>query len=216
MTDVLRFEGGPFAENTYLVISGGRATLVDPGWATPRALRAVEDRGLPLDAVLLTHAHIDHVEGLPLLADHAPLPVRLHPDDLPLYHAAPAQAAAFGVELGTLPTVQTDLHHGQVLTLPGELELHVRHVPGHAPGHVLFHAPAEQWALVGDVVFLGSIGRTDLPGGDFHTLMASIRREVLGLPDDTRLLPGHGPETTVRHERVSNPFLIPQYGGERA
>lgn len=217
MTELICFEGGPFSENTWLVVSPAarRATLVDPGAATPEALALLDERGLTLDRVLLTHAHLDHIDGLPDVMSHSSVPVRMHPDDVPLYRNATAQAAAFGLTIGVLPPVQSDLAHGQEIDLPG-CRLVVRHVPGHAPGHVLFHCDAEGWAIVGDVVFRGSIGRTDLPGGDLRTLMASIRREVLSLPDDTRLLPGHGPETTVGWERIGNPFLVPHYGGDLA
>ena len=215
--EVLTFEGGPFAENTYLLVSAsaGAATLVDPGFATPDALAHVEAQGLDLHAVLLTHAHIDHVEGLPAVAARYDVPIRLHPDDRPLYEAVGAQASAFGIRLGELPPVQYDLTHGQRIEIPGA-SLEVKFAPGHAPGHVIFHCADLGWAVAGDVVFRGSIGRTDLPGGDFQTLMASIRREVLSLPDDTVLYPGHGPSTTVRMERVGNPFLVPHYGGDLA
>jgi len=215
--EVLTFEGGPFAENTYLLVSAshGAATLVDPGFASTDALAYLTAHGLELHSVLLTHAHIDHVEGLPAVRERHDVPIRLHPDDRPLYEGAGAQASAFGIQLGVLPPVDYDLTHGQRIGIPGAA-LDVRFAPGHAPGHVIFYCEELGWAIAGDVVFRGSIGRTDLPGGDFQTLMASIRREVLSLPDDTVLYPGHGPQTTVRMERVGNPFLVPHYGGDLA
>ncbi len=213
--EVLTFEGGPFAENTYLLVSGGAATLVDPGYATTEAISVMVGRGLELHSVLLTHAHIDHVEGLPAVRERWDVPIRLHPDDRPLYARAGQQAAAFGLELGSLPDVTYDLAHGLEIEVPGAV-LQTRFAPGHSPGHVLFYCEEQGWALGGDLVFRGSIGRTDLPGGNFQTLVASIRREVLSLPDETVLYVGHGPATTVKMERVGNPFLIPHYGGDLA
>jgi glyoxylase-like metal-dependent hydrolase (beta-lactamase superfamily II) len=139
-------------------------------------------------------------------------PVHLHPADRFLYDNAGQQARQFGLEVDAPPAVSASLTAGQTLELAG-LSCHVRHVPGHSPGHVLFHMPDSDCAFVGDVVFQGSIGRTDLPGGDFAQLMESIREQVLDLPDDTTLYPGHGPPTTVGHERATNPFLVPHYGG---
>ena len=162
--------------------------------------------------VLLTHAHLDHIEGLGQVKAAFDVPVLLHPDDRMLYDAAPAQAAAFGLPVPDLPTPELSLRHGQTLQV-GEVTLEVRHTPGHAPGHVIFYAAEAELALVGDVIFAGSIGRTDLPGGAHRQLFQSIREQVLTLPGATRLYTGHGPETTVEWEARHNPFLTPQYGG---
>lgn len=140
-------------------------------------------------------------------------PIYLHPLDQPLYDSVPAQAAAFGVPWEEQPPPEVDLVPGRNLTFGGS-EFEVVFTPGHAPGHVMFVSTSEPVAITGDVVFAGSIGRTDLPFGDYRVLMESIRNEVLNLPDETVLYPGHGPETTVGHERITNPFLIPVYGGE--
>jgi hydroxyacylglutathione hydrolase len=137
-------------------------------------------------------------------------PILLHPADEPLYRAAPTQAQLFGLEIEVPPPTDGPLQAGDRISV-GECEMEVRHAPGHAPGHVILVADGA--AIVGDCVFAGSIGRTDLPGGDFQTLMASIRSQILSLPDETRLYPGHGAETTVGHERATNPFLAPQFGG---
>jgi hydroxyacylglutathione hydrolase len=212
--EVARFAGGPFGENGYVVSCPrtGKGILVDPGASVGEMLAAAKAKAIEIESIVLTHAHLDHVDGVARAKRETGAPVRLHPDDEPLYREAPAQAQWFGVDLETPPPVDEYLRHGEVLRVGG-CSLEVRHTPGHAPGHVILVAHEDGFAVVGDVVFQGSIGRTDLPGGDFKTLMASIREQVLTLPDDTVLYPGHGPPTTVGAERAGNPFLIPHYGG---
>jgi hydroxyacylglutathione hydrolase len=211
------FSGGDFQENGYLVLcgEGGSAVAIDPGAAAPAMGHRIQEEGIALQAILLTHAHLDHVQGIPALREVAPTArILLHPGDLRLYLGVDLQARAFGLPLvGPLPPPDGELEHGQVLSL-GSCRFQVRFVPGHAPGHVLFYLEEEGVAFVGDVVFQGAIGRTDLVGGNFQQLMESIRAQVLSLPDDTRLLSGHGPETTVGWERRSNPFLVGHYGGD--
>jgi len=212
------FAGGAFSQNGYLLRDpvAGRAAIVDPGASAPMMLDALRESGEELEAVYLTHAHIDHVEGVPLVRAFSDAPIFLHPADLPLYERVEAQAAWFGLSLpGGLPKPERELQPGVPVTVGGH-EFEVRFVPGHAPGHVLFYSPSLGLALVGDVIFAGSIGRTDLPGGNFQLLMESIRTQVLTLPEPTRLLPGHGPETTVRQESLGNPFLISQAPGSFA
>ncbi len=211
------FAGGPFAENGYLVVcpDTGRAVVIDPGAAAGGIVAAIRDDDLQVDAVLLTHAHLDHVEGVPAVRRVTDAPVHLHPSDRPLFDALGEQAAMFGLDAPAVEPPDAELEQDGEIVF-GSCRLRVREAPGHAPGHVILVADEVVTAFVGDVVFQGSIGRTDLPGGDFQRLMRSIREEVLTLPDGTRLLTGHGPETTVERERVSNPFLVPQYGGELA
>ena len=213
--EILTFTGGVFVQNTLLVVcdDGRTALLIDPGAATPDALAVVRDLDLDVAAILLTHAHLDHVEGVGVAKRDTQAPIHLHPLDRILYDNAPAQAAAFGVPCDDLPPPDAQLVPGVNLAFGGT-EFEVVFAPGHAPGHVMFVSVSEPVAIVGDVIFMGSIGRTDLPGGDYQVLMNSIRSQVLPMPSDTRLLPGHGPETTVGHERGTNPFLIPVYGGE--
>jgi glyoxylase-like metal-dependent hydrolase (beta-lactamase superfamily II) len=172
----------------------------------------LEQSKLRLAAVLLTHAHLDHIEGVARLVRRIPAPIHLHPDDRRLYDAAALQAAQFGMQVEPLPAIDKTLAGGQKLDFGG-LDFEVRHVPGHSPGHVLFYDQRAGIAFVGDLVFQGSIGRSDLPGGNFEQLMRSIREQVLTLPDATVLYSGHGPRTTVGHERLTNPFLVPHYRG---
>lgn len=212
------FTGGGFAENGYLVACGesGVAVAVDPGASAPDMAQALADDGLELSAILLTHAHLDHIEGVHVIrAAHPDVPIWLHEADRSMYAALPQQAAAFGLDIPGQPEPTDVLAHGQRFAF-GDCAFDVRFAPGHCPGHVIFVSEEHELALVGDVVFQGSIGRTDLPGGDFYTLMKSIREQVLTLPDSMALYPGHGPATTVGDERRGNPFLVPHYGGQLA
>jgi glyoxylase-like metal-dependent hydrolase (beta-lactamase superfamily II) len=214
--NVRTFTGGGFGQNAYLAVCGRFAAAIDPGAAAARMADAVISEGLHLVSIVLTHAHVDHIEGVSEIRAVAPaVPIWIHPDALAMYRALPYQAAAFGLRVSAQPDPTDRLSHGQRLTI-GDCGLDVRDAPGHAPGHVILVAADRSFAIVGDVVFQGSIGRTDLPGGDFQRLMKSIRDEVLTLPDATVLYSGHGPPTTVGVERVSNPFLVPHYGGEMA
>jgi hydroxyacylglutathione hydrolase len=211
-TVVRSFTGGAFDQNGFVVwcSRSGKALLIDPGAAVDDMLMAARESQLEVDRIVLTHAHLDHVDGLARAKRATGAPVLLHPDDLPLYRAAPTQAQWFGLELEPLPEIDDFLAEGDLIQF-GECELRVLHTPGHAPGHVIL--VGDGMAIVGDCVFAGSIGRTDLPGGDFQTLMSSIRKHILTLPDETTLYSGHGPETTVGHERATNPFLTQQLGG---
>ena len=213
--EIRTFTGGGFGQNAYLAICTrrGSAVAVDPGGGAPRMAEAIRGDGLDLEAIVLTHAHLDHVEGVGALRATVPdVPIWLHPGDLDLYRALPRQAAMFGLTADPQPDPTHELVPGSPFTF-GACAFEVRFTPGHSPGHVILVAADDGLALVGDVVFQGSIGRTDLPGGDFHALMRSIREQVLTLPDETVLYSGHGPPTTVGQERAGNPFLVPHYGG---
>lgn len=202
--DVRTVPVGPFQANCYLVRSGDDVIVVDPG-AEPERLAALLDAwGQTPRAVVLTHAHVDHVGGVAGLVDRFGCPVYLHAADLPLYERAPEHGAMFGVRVEAPPPPDNWLEHGQALAF-GALALEVRHAPGHSPGGVVLVAESE--AFVGDCVFAGSIGRTDLPGGDTETLLRSIQEQILTLPPATILYSGHGPVTTVEAEAESNPFV---------
>ena len=216
--EVHTFSGGPFGQYGYLAVceEASEAMVVDPGAGAPGMVDHLRRIGVVPAAILLTHAHLDHIDGIAdVRAAFPDVPIHLHPGDRPLYDAAPRQAIAFGLPPFEVPPPTHALAAGQRITF-GRCAFEVRHTPGHSPGHVILYAPDDGLALVGDVVFAGSIGRTDLPGGDFRTLIASIRGEVLTLPPETRLLSGHGQETTVGWEARHNPFLIPHYGGDLA
>ena len=205
-----------FGENGYLVrcADTGELVVIDPGNRADRFIALLQEAGTAPTGILLTHAHLDHIEGVAVLKRATGAPVWLHPADRPLYDAAVGQGTMFGIQVEPPPPPDHAWSHGQIYRF-GACELEVRHVPGHAPGHVILYSAAAGVAFVGDVVFAGSIGRTDLPGGDFQALMAAIRAQVLTLPDETTLYPGHGAPTTVAVERATNPFLSPQYGGSR-
>jgi glyoxylase-like metal-dependent hydrolase (beta-lactamase superfamily II) len=204
--DVVCFPNGPFAENCYLVADAGtrEAVLVDPGEEAELFLSRLTADGLRLTAIWLTHAHIDHVAGVSAVKAAWDVPILLHPADRPLYDHAPEQAALFGLHMDTLPPVDDELADGQSVSV-GPFAFEVRHTPGHSPGSVSFIGHG--LALSGDVLFAGSVGRTDLPGGDTDTLMTSIKTRLYTLPDDTAVLSGHGPETTIGAEKRSNPFV---------
>ena len=204
--DVITLTNGAFAENAYILADrdAGTAALIDPGEEAELFLRRLASERLTLAAVWLTHAHVDHILGVSRVLQQAPVPLYLHRADRLLYDGLPAQGAAFGLRAAVPPPPDHDLTDGEQLAVGG-LVLDVLHVPGHTPGHVAF--VGHGIAIVGDVLFAGSIGRTDLPGGDTAKLLASIRERLLPLPDETIVYPGHGPQTTIGQERRSNPFI---------
>lgn len=212
--EIHTFVAPGFGENAYIVRcrASGEVVALDPGGEAAAMADWLEAERAPLTAVVLTHAHYDHIEGVARLLERAPAPLYLHPADRPLYDGVGQQAALFGLPPLRLPPIDHPLEAGTRFPF-GACAFEVRHAPGHSPGHVVLYAPDAGLAFVGDVVFQGSIGRSDLPGGDARQLLRSIHEQVLTLPDDTVLYPGHGPATSVRHERVSNPFLVGQYGG---
>ena len=196
---------GPFQENTYLVVDerARRAVLIDPGDEAARILRAVRASGAELEAIWLTHAHVDHVGAIAAIKRALDVPVFMHPLDEPLYSAAAEHGAVFGLDIETPPPAERSLAEGDVLRV-GDLAFTVMHAPGHAPGHVVLHGHGV--AFGGDCLFAGSIGRTDLPLSNPGDLSRSLER-IAGLGDELIVHPGHGPVTTIGRERASNPFL---------
>jgi hydroxyacylglutathione hydrolase len=203
---VITIPNGVFQENCYLLGEAGHrdGVIVDPGEEAERFLEEAAARNLSISQVWLTHAHIDHIMGVDAVRRATGAPIYLHPDDRSMYDGLVQQGRLFGIDLTPAPPPDQTLHHGQRLKL-GTTDVEVRHVPGHSPGHVVFVAPG--LVLGGDVLFQGSIGRTDLMGGDLPTLLAGIREQLFSLPDETIVYPGHGPATTIGRERASNPFL---------
>jgi len=184
-----------------------KAVVIDPGGDLPRLLAAVAERGLALEQIWLTHAHIDHAGGAGQLAREQGLPIiGPHPGDQYWIDGLVQQAAMFGLPRAEAFTPARWLADGDTVSV-GHCTLNVRHCPGHTPGHVVFHSPEAKRAFVGDVLFAGSIGRTDFPGGDHATLIASITERLWPMGDDTVFIPGHGPESTFGRERRTNPFV---------
>jgi hydroxyacylglutathione hydrolase len=196
---------GAFQENCYLVIDplAKRAVLIDPGAEADEIIAMVRASGATLEAIWLTHAHIDHIGAIAGVKRVWDVPLYMHPADQPLYDRGAMQAAVYGLPFDQPPAPDHDLADGDVVTV-GSLSFDVLHVPGHAPGHVAFVKPG--CMLGGDLLFAGSIGRTDLPLSDPERMMESLER-VAGLPEDTLVYPGHGPATSIGQERATNPFL---------
>jgi hydroxyacylglutathione hydrolase len=203
----------PFAQNCSLVWCSRTldAAVIDPGGDLDKILAEVSRRGVRLQQILLTHAHIDHAGGTAQLARDLQLPiVGPHPGDQFWIDGIAEQGRAFG--FGEVEAFAPDrwLQQDDAVQV-GDVEFDVHHCPGHTPGHVVFHCARQQVAFVGDVLFAGSIGRTDFPGGDHATLIRSIRERLFPLGDDVRFVPGHGPMSTFGDERRTNPFV-----GDRA
>ena len=198
---------GSFQENCYLVADPKtrEALVIDPGEGVEEIEAVIARDHLKPVAIANTHAHIDHIHGVAALKKRFRIPFALHPDDAFWLAAAPEAAQSFGIRFGEIPTVDRWLQSGDELAC-GALRFQVRLAPGHTPGHLCFVGHGA--AFVGDVLFPGSIGRTDLPGGDYATLIASIRRELLTLPDETVVYAGHMAPTTIGQERKTNPFIL--------
>jgi glyoxylase-like metal-dependent hydrolase (beta-lactamase superfamily II) len=200
---------GPVMTNAYILAdeSTGEAVVIDPADEGKRISQEVIDRGWRIVGIWLTHAHFDHMAGIAELVDNlsSTPPIALHAGDHNLWRNQ-GGAAFFGMRIEPVPDPTLELSHDQILDV-GTYKFRVLHAPGHTPGHVMFYNPSESVLFCGDVIFQGSIGRTDLPGGDYETLMNSIMTQVMNLPDDTVLLSGHGPPTKVGVERQYNPFI---------
>ncbi len=199
----------PFQQNCTLLMceQSNQAAVVDPGGDLELILEAVKEHGVELEKILLTHGHIDHCGGTAQLAQELGIPVEgPHVDDRFLIDELAQQGLRFGFAQVQSFTPSRWLAGGDSVRF-GQVELQVRHCPGHTPGHVIFFSPDCHLALVGDVLFAGSIGRTDLPRGDHATLIRSIRGQLWPLGDDTTFIPGHGPTSTFGEERASNPFV---------
>jgi glyoxylase-like metal-dependent hydrolase (beta-lactamase superfamily II) len=196
---------GAFQENCYLVVDDrtNHAVIVDPGSEGDRLVEAIDRSGVQLHAIWITHAHVDHVGAVASVKRQWDVPIYLHPLDRRLYEAASRQAEVYGVPFEEPPPPDKEFADGQQLKI-GNAEMTVMHAPGHAPGHVVIHGNGI--ALVGDCLFAGSIGRTDLPFSNPPQLAATLQK-ISALAPETVVYPGHGIETTIAQEKLSNPFL---------
>jgi hydroxyacylglutathione hydrolase len=203
------FPVGPLACNCSILAdtTSLRATVVDPGADIGRILAFLQRHRLTVEQIIVTHAHIDHVGGAAQLKRATGAPIYMNQNDLPLLKMMDMQAGWLGVPVPEISAPDVDASDLLALTIAGE-PAQVLHTPGHTEGSICLHMPNPRLVLAGDTLFAGSIGRTDLPGGDLRKILRSLRERLLALPDETRVIPGHGPSTTIGEERETNPFLI--------
>ena len=211
MTRVYQLTYGPFAENTYVIADDDlNAIIIDPGMYHPEEnaqfFEFINSHQLNPCRLLLTHAHLDHVFGVNWINKTYGLTPEIHFDDQIVYESAVVVAKQYGLNMNQLVPSNISLIHNQVFKFGGS-EFRIIHTPGHSPGSVCFRNDNEGYVISGDVLFQGSIGRTDLPGGDFNVLIRSINEHIINLAEDTIVYSGHGPVTTVGQEKISNPFL---------
>ena len=200
----------PFEENTYIIHAGGECLIIDPGCFNEMEREelsdTVKDLAVKPTRLLNTHCHIDHILGNAFVAAEYSLGLEIHHGELPVLEAGPMVANMYGIPYDPSPTPTNWIREGDEIVLD-HIRLKVLFTPGHSPASICFYNQADGWVISGDVIFYESIGRTDLPGGDYDTLITSIRTKMFALPDDTVVYPGHGPKTTIGHEKKYNPFL---------
>jgi glyoxylase-like metal-dependent hydrolase (beta-lactamase superfamily II) len=208
MIQIYQLPLGPLQTNCYLLACDEtmQAAVIDPSWNGRAIAQFASEHGYTISHILLTHSHFDHVGGLAELKAEVDVPIYIHPEAVPMLEQANTSARFFQLEIPKPPPADQMLAIDQKLAI-GNLSAQVLFTPGHAPGHVSFHLPEHNVIFDGDVLFQGSIGRTDLPGGDYTLLMQTIWDKLMVLPDETHVLSGHGPATTIGAERRSNPFL---------
>ena len=201
---------GPFMENCFIVADAAtrRGIVIDPGDEEQRLLETIRAMDLEITEIVATHGHIDHAGAVAPLKRVLGVPFAIHPAERQWLQRLSHQAAMFGLPDKETPEVDRELAHGDMVQI-GELQARVLHTPGHSAGGVCLHLAPQKTVFVGDTLFAGSIGRTDLPGGSFDTLISAIKEQLLCLDDDVEVHSGHGPSTTIGAERRSNPFLQP-------
>lgn len=213
MLKIKQFIFNPFGESTYIIYDepGMEAIVVDPGMSTPQEEKRFDDfvseKALKIEGIVNTHLHLDHCFGANYVKDKYGVQVKAHVSDAPLGQGIAAQAARFGMKSSHSDvSIDVKLAEGDTITL-GTETLEVIHTPGHTPGGICLYSKSGNFLISGDTLFRGSVGRTDLPGGNHPTLIDGIRKKLFALPDHTLVLPGHGPATTIGDEKTSNPFL---------
>ena len=205
------FTFNAFSENTYIISNEhSDCWIVDPGMYDMQEVTEFRNyitaQNLKPKGILNTHAHIDHIFGVQAVVDAYKIPFAIHRLEMPVLQGAKGAAMLFGFQLNTIPQANSFIQEGEVLSL-GDDKIEVRFVPGHSPGSIAFYYAAGGWIVSGDALFAGSIGRTDLPGGNHETLLRSIREALFTLPGETVVHSGHGPSTTIAAERETNPFF---------
>jgi len=211
MLNVSFFTFNAFEENTYIITNEKKQCwIVDPGMyskqETDQLIAYISDKQLQPQGIINTHTHLDHIFGVQALIDKYAIPFGTHEAELAVLHMAAGSAVLFGFDLSAAPKPTHFIKEGEPLMLRDD-ELQVFHTPGHSPGSISFYYPKGNWVISGDVLFSGSVGRTDLPGGSFDVLVNSIRTHLFPLPGETTVLSGHGPATTITEEKKHNPFL---------
>lgn len=211
MWQIQVFTFNPFSENTYLVYNEEKqGYLIDAGNSEPAEssllFETIEKEGITILGLLQTHCHIDHVLGMKTVAEKYGVQPRMHPNEEPVLARMVHSARMYGIVYQPYTGDYTPLHDGEKIKA-GKDEFEVIFVPGHAPGHIAFYCAAQNFVIGGDVLFEGSIGRTDLPGSNHEDLIRSIQTRLYILPDETRVFPGHGGDTTIGAEKKTNPFV---------
>jgi hydroxyacylglutathione hydrolase len=205
------FTFNPFSENTYLLYGDNKDCIIfDPGCSNQleeqTILTFIEEKQLRPVRLILTHAHIDHVLGVRFAANKFNLKLEMHRSDLAVYESAGNIAKMYGIPFQQGPQPEVFLDENCTIDIDG-ISLEIFHTPGHSPGSICFYCKKNNFVIGGDVLFNGSIGRTDLPGGDFETLSRSIKTKLYSLPDNTRVFSGHGESTLIGNEKLNNPFV---------
>lgn len=208
--NITTFIFNAFQMNTYIIEIGAMAVLVDPGCQTEaekkQFVNYIDEKQLQPQAILLTHGHVDHILACKYFQDKYQIPAYMHQADMILIDNAPSYASVFGLDFDAVPEITHFIDESTKLSF-GELNITPIHVPGHSPGSIVYWIPDMNALITGDVLFNGSIGRTDLPGGHYQTLIDGIKTKLWQLPDTTIVYPGHGSTTTIGNEKTSNPFL---------
>mgnify|MGYP000011387811 FL=1 len=211
MISIKTFTFNPFQENTYVITNANKACwIVDPGMFSAseneELLHYIKSQNLTPKAIINTHAHLDHILGVHFLQETFEIPFYIHELDEPTLQYGPIAASMYG--LGTIQMPKSCNFYKDELFDLGGTPIQVIHTPGHAPGHVILYCASENWVINGDMLFAGSIGRTDLPGSNHDDMLTSLREKIVTLPDDTKVYCGHGMATTIKNEKATNPYLL--------